>query len=146
MVQGGFLPNRENGKLTEKVDVMAIGFLVLSLITKTVFAKEGKSSVPSVHELIWSKYESEESKGGIEDYNCLVVHKSLSAEPDYYLDDGYTIVKLVMKCIRRHEDKRLTMKQVVKHLLKLEVVKHHAHFLGVETAVAPQVEHGGSCN
>ncbi|KAL3503093.1 hypothetical protein ACH5RR_037542 [Cinchona calisaya] len=148
MICGGIFPKRQSfriygcdtdpcmdrkGELTEKTDVFAFGVVLLCLITKTVYVENGKSDIPSVlYEWAWTKYKSYKSGGEDGKSDHLLVHQSLSAEPDYCSSDGCTIVNLGMKCIDNIQSERPTMKQVYKQLLKLEVVKHHANFVGLE--------------
>uniref|UniRef100_A0A5B7AGM8 Protein kinase domain-containing protein n=1 Tax=Davidia involucrata TaxID=16924 RepID=A0A5B7AGM8_DAVIN len=157
MITGGIFPDRtiyvhyvhgsygyidpSYGKIsgwTEKNDVFAFGIVLLGLIAKRVFTEEDrKARAPRVHQWAQNVYESSESDTGIKLSKRSLVHGSLEAEPGFFSTDGANITRLAMQCVEYYPEYRPTMEKVVKHLLKLQVVKRHAGFLGMD-----QVLHG----
>uniref|UniRef100_A0A5B7BMY7 Protein kinase domain-containing protein n=1 Tax=Davidia involucrata TaxID=16924 RepID=A0A5B7BMY7_DAVIN len=144
------------GGWTEKSDVFAFGIILLGLIAKRVFTEEDReANAPFVHQWARSKYgsdtgiklpkswlvhgslqaESNESDTGIKLSKLSLVHGSLQAEPGFFSTDGANITRLAMQCVEYYPEDRPTMKEVVRHLLKLQVVKHHAGFLGMDQAL-----------
>uniref|UniRef100_A0A5B7BQ11 Protein kinase domain-containing protein n=1 Tax=Davidia involucrata TaxID=16924 RepID=A0A5B7BQ11_DAVIN len=144
------------GGWTEKSDVFAFGIILLGLIAKRVYTEEDRlANAPFVHQWARSKYgsdtgiklpkswlvhgslqaESNESDTGIKLSKLSLVHGSLQAEPGFFSTDGANITRLAMQCVEYYPEDRPTMKEVVRHLLKLQVVKHHAGFLGMDQAL-----------
>lgn len=107
-----------------------IGVVLLGLITKRVITEEDRlSSAPLVYDWAQSEYIPQKSILGFECYKRSLVHQSLEAGP---FSDGLKVTKLAMPCVECNLQKRPTMKQVVKHLLSLCVVRCHACTLGID--------------
>ncbi|EYU42129.1 hypothetical protein MIMGU_mgv11b016476mg, partial [Erythranthe guttata] len=124
------------GDWSIKQDVFAFGVILLSLISKRVYTDEdSEAGAPFVFEWAFTEYEEAlESKSDVKETEFSLVHKSLAAEDDFCTVDGHKITTLALECVNRDEDERPTMKQVVKSLLKLEIVKQNADFIGVNKA------------
>ena len=60
-----------------------------------------------------------------------LVHKSLSRQPGFNLRDGVKITKMAMRCVEDYPCDRPTMKEVVKCLLSLRVVRDYDNLLGI---------------
>ncbi|KAI3469047.1 hypothetical protein Pfo_025710 [Paulownia fortunei] len=126
------------GHCSNKQDVFAFGVILLSLISQRVYTEEDRQAgVPFVYK--WALRESEafESDSDMENTQFSLVHKSQAAESDFCPADGHKITMLALECVNGVEYARPTMKQVVRSLLKLEVVKQHADFLGVNKLLHP---------
>ncbi|XP_073279633.1 probable serine/threonine-protein kinase PBL17 [Primulina huaijiensis] len=120
------------GTWSREQDVFAFGTILLSLISKRVYTEEERlSNAPNVNEWAWEEYNS-----NLDSYS--LVHESLAAESDCDPLDGRKITVLGIQCLRDPGYYRPTMKQVVKRLLRLKVVKRHADFLGVNMMHSPQ--------
>ncbi|XP_073157955.1 probable serine/threonine-protein kinase PBL1 [Henckelia pumila] len=144
MITGGIFPDRTKikeelngcwgyvdgygairGKWSRGRDVFAFGTILLSLISKKVYTEEDRlSDTPNVNDWALEEYYSNLEL-------CSLVHESLSAESDFDPLDGRRITALGIQCLHDPGDSRPTMKQVVKRLLRLKVVKRNADFLGV---------------
>ncbi|XP_073313407.1 probable serine/threonine-protein kinase PBL17 isoform X1 [Primulina huaijiensis] len=119
------------GIWSDEQDVFAFGTILLSLISKRVYTEEDRvCKMPNVNEWAWDKYHDNSDKYSL-------VHESLTAESDFDPVDGRKITCLGIQCLHDSDYYRPTMKQVVKRLLKLKVVKRHADFLGVNTMHSP---------
>ncbi|KAL7128955.1 hypothetical protein ABFS83_13G030100 [Erythranthe nasuta] len=122
------------GDRSNKQDVFAFGVVLLFLISKRVYTDEdSESCAPFVFE--WAFREYEEALQSKTEFS--LVHKSLADEDDFCTDDGHKITMLALECVNGDENQRPTMKQVVKSLLKLELVKQNADFLGVDKVLNP---------
>lgn len=136
------------GGWCEKIDVYAFGVILVGLIAKRVFNTDtdiGKNIsfvddwALSLYEkqpkfslidkgLAWvsSVYKKKQSKFSL-------VDQSLEADPAFNSSDGHKLTKLAMWCLKYFPRDRPTMKQVIKCLLDLHVVKIHASTLGLNT-------------
>ncbi|KAL7087142.1 hypothetical protein ACP275_13G048300 [Erythranthe tilingii] len=122
------------GDRSNKQDVFAFGVVLLFLILKRVYTDEdSESCAPFVFE--WAFREYEEALQSKTEFS--LVHKSLADEDDFCTDDGHKITMLALECVNGDENQRPTVKQVVKSLLKLEVVKQNADFIGVNKVLNP---------
>ncbi|KAG8372817.1 hypothetical protein BUALT_Bualt12G0106500 [Buddleja alternifolia] len=128
----GYIDISASGNLPDKQDVFAFGVILVSLISKEVYTEDDRQgSLPFVYEWAWREFEAYESDIDMEKPEFSLVHKNLAEGPDFCLGDGHKITALALKCVNRDECERPNMKQVVRSLLKLEVVKQHSHFLGL---------------
>ncbi|CAH9112990.1 unnamed protein product [Cuscuta europaea] len=93
------------GKWSVKSDVYSFGVLLLELITKGECKGPGPNS-QSRHSL---------------------VHPSLNVDSNFRLSDAIKITKLATDCVKYDPLKRPSMKQVVRCLQNLHVVRHHAN-------------------
>uniref|UniRef100_A0A5B7ALJ9 Protein kinase domain-containing protein n=1 Tax=Davidia involucrata TaxID=16924 RepID=A0A5B7ALJ9_DAVIN len=118
---------------TEKSDVFAFGVVLLSLIAKRAYTEEDRGTCIYGHRWAEDEYETIES---IKLSKRSLVHGSLEAEPGFYSTDGAKITRLAMQCVEFYPVDRPTMNDVVKHLLKLQIVKHHAGFLGMDQVLS----------
>ncbi|KAL9145264.1 hypothetical protein ABFS82_13G030700 [Erythranthe guttata] len=114
------------GDWSIKQDVFAFGVILLSLISKRVYTDEDEDSeagAPFVFEWAFTEYEEAlESKSDVKETEFSLVHKSLADEDDFCRDDGHKITMLALECVNGDENQRPMMKQVVKSLLKLELI------------------------
>ncbi|XP_073058961.1 probable serine/threonine-protein kinase PBL11 [Primulina eburnea] len=158
MVTGGILPDRtvhkndhvngcyshidpyagKKGKCSDKQDVFAYGVILLGLITKKVYTGEDwQAQLPFVHEWAQREYIANESDSVTKATRRSLVHESLTKDPDFDSTDGAEITTMAMECINVCDHERPTMKQVLRSLLTLPVVKQHAPFLGVNKLLHP---------
>ncbi|KAL7086948.1 hypothetical protein ACP275_13G034600 [Erythranthe tilingii] len=128
---------------SDKQDVFAFGVILLNLISKRVYSRENRGqNETDIYEWAWEEYLSfnelleQTSKSEWHNINFSLVHESLTAEPDFDADDGEKISELLIECTRSDPSDRPTMKQVVRSLRKLKVVKKNADFLGVKKGAA----------
>ncbi|KAM7503452.1 hypothetical protein LguiB_002356 [Lonicera macranthoides] len=123
-----------HGEWCDKADVFAFGTLLLMLISKRNNVEEDlhNREVPFVHEWANNVYKPKKTKMGFFPSKWSLVHKSLLRQPGFSLRDGVKITKMAMRCVEYYPCDRPTMKQVVKCLLSLRVVRDHAAFLGIE--------------
>ncbi|KAK3033313.1 hypothetical protein RJ639_033781 [Escallonia herrerae] len=111
------------GKWSTKSDIFAFGVLLLNLITKRVDRQEERESdKPFVYEWAQKVYDDNTSKLS----RRSLVHGSLEADPLYIKTDGAKITKLAIQCVEDDPQDRPTIKQVVRSLMKLQIVYHHA--------------------
>ncbi|KAK6144805.1 hypothetical protein DH2020_021625 [Rehmannia glutinosa] len=122
-----------SGVFSDKQDVYAFGTIFLSLISKRVYTEEDRqNSAPCRVVWAWeSFYADDDSETEVKKPKFSLVHQSLVAESDYDPADGHKITMLAMECTDNDVSVRPTMKQVVRSLLKLKVVKKNADFFGV---------------
>ncbi|GFQ04522.1 protein kinase apk1b chloroplastic [Phtheirospermum japonicum] len=117
---------------SDKKDVFAFGTILLSLISKRVYTEEVRQvNGPYVSDWAWSSYTKHAYLKESKNTMFSLVNQSLAAETDYNFGDGPKITRLALKCINTNLAQRPTMKQVLRCLLKLKVVKKNADFLGV---------------
>ncbi|KAG8387131.1 hypothetical protein BUALT_Bualt03G0221400 [Buddleja alternifolia] len=122
-----------SGDCSNKQDVFAFGVILLSLISKKVYTEENRQAgVPFVYQWARKEYESAVE---MEKPMFSLVHESLAKEPVFCPADGHKITMLALECVNGGVDQRPTMKQVYRSLKKLEVVKGHAPFLGLDSMV-----------
>ncbi|XP_073157665.1 probable serine/threonine-protein kinase PBL28 [Henckelia pumila] len=153
MITGGIFPDRTKIKIEVVIgcygyidahaayqrtwslqqDVFAFGTILMSLISKRVYTEEDRLSddKPNVNEWAWDEYDHNSIR-------CSLVHESLAADRNFDPFDGFTITRLGIQCLQEPSYYRPTMKQVVKRLLALKVVKRHADFLGVNKMYSPR--------
>ncbi|KAK6144761.1 hypothetical protein DH2020_021581 [Rehmannia glutinosa] len=133
-----------SGVFSDKQDVYAFGTIFLSLISKSVYTEEDRqNSAPCRVVWAWeSFYADDDSETEVKKPKFSLVHQSLVAESDYDPADGHKITMLAMECTDNDVSVRPTMKQVVRSLLKLKVVKKNADFFGVNK-VLRSCENGG---
>ncbi|KAL3503094.1 hypothetical protein ACH5RR_037543 [Cinchona calisaya] len=125
------------GEWNNKSDVFSFGVLLLNLITKRIFTKEDrKAATPLPHRWAWNQYAPRQSDSGIK--LPVLVHQSLTADPDYCRSDGRKLTKLAMKCVGEDPEHRPDMKKIVNCLLKLRVIKQHADYLGKDILLHAQ--------
>ncbi|KAJ4842534.1 hypothetical protein Tsubulata_020816 [Turnera subulata] len=111
---------------TQSCDVYAYATVLLSLLCKRLFTEEERlSGRPDVAEWAVNEFKASSST------DCSLVHKSFEEQPGYYRGDAVDITKLAMECVASEPLEAPTMKQVVKRLLKLKVVRTHAAQLGI---------------
>ncbi|KAL7087384.1 hypothetical protein ACP275_13G065500 [Erythranthe tilingii] len=154
-ISGGVFPNRRTyschrgcygctdiaifntGRWSNKQDVFAFGVILLNLISRRVYTdKDMQVGAPFVFEWALTEYkEAFESESDVKEFS--LVHKSLADEDDCCTADGHNITMLALECVNGDENQRPTMKQVVKSLLKLQIVKHNADFLGANKVLNP---------
>ncbi|XP_073157738.1 serine/threonine-protein kinase PBS1-like isoform X2 [Henckelia pumila] len=135
MVTGGILPDRTVHKNNHvhgshsHIDPYAGK---KGLITKRVYKEEDQQAqLPFVHEWAEREYNANESDSVTKTAQRSLVHESLTNDPDFNSADGAKITAMAMECINVCDYERPTMKQVLRSLLTLPVVKQHAPFLGV---------------
>ncbi|KAK3012913.1 hypothetical protein RJ639_008327 [Escallonia herrerae] len=143
MISGGIFPNRAAnrfqyvfgcygsiessfhyyGKWSTKSDIFAFGVLLLNLITKRVDRQEERGSDrPFVYE--WAQKVYDDDTGKLSRRS--LVHGSLEADPLYIKTDGAKITKLAIQCVEDDPKDRPTIKQVVRSLMKLQIVYRDA--------------------
>lgn len=115
-------------------DVFAFGSILLSLISKRLFTEEERQAFgPTVPRWAWAELLAyEDSETGLKRPKFSLVHQSLAADPDFIAADGHKITALALDCTKGDLDERPNIKQVLRYLLKLKVVKKNADFLGVD--------------
>lgn len=110
---------------SEKCDVFAYGVVLLGLITKRVYTNKDETNHASfVYELANSEYKSGNKSS--------MVHQSLERGPSFNSVDGIQITELALKCVDCNPQKRPTMDQVLRCLLKLCICNDEADSLGIE--------------
>ncbi|KAG8381718.1 hypothetical protein BUALT_Bualt05G0001800 [Buddleja alternifolia] len=123
MTGGGIFPEESQDKTKRQKtgiqdDVFGFGVLLLSLITKQRVTKEDAlesiiaqgCNLKSVSSLIGNKRVS-----------LSPIHGSFEVDPYFYACDGPQTLELVMECLQS----RPSMKEVVRRLQKLQVVRKH---------------------
>ncbi|KAG8387130.1 hypothetical protein BUALT_Bualt03G0221300 [Buddleja alternifolia] len=128
------------GDFSDKIDVFGFGAILLSLIMKRVYTEEERlRSAPFVFKLALNEYEEyeygSESETEVNRPKFSVVHQSLAAEPGYCPDDGHKLSMMGVECVIGLGSERPNMKQILNSMLKLNVVKEHADYLGVNDAI-----------
>ncbi|KAK3012912.1 hypothetical protein RJ639_008326 [Escallonia herrerae] len=148
MITGGIFPDRRdsntqfvsewNGsvkmssyvpeKWTEKTDVFAFGVVLLNLLTKSVFIEEEEG-----------EGERERERPCLREWPPVMyltdwgtewsLHRSLEADQLFCELDGSRIIELAKQCLESDPTDRPTMKQVVRDLMKLQIVQRHAETL-----------------
>lgn len=136
------------GGWCEKNDVYAFGVILVGLIAKRVFNTDTDmdTNIPFVDDWALSLYEKQPKFSLIDKGLAWVssvykkkqskfslVDQSLEADPAFNSSDGHKLTKLAMWCLKYFPRDRPTMKQVIKCLLDLHVVKIHASTLGLNT-------------
>ncbi len=101
--------------------------VLLGLITKRVYTEEDRvARAPFIYQWAQTQYKPQTSKSSL-------VYQSLGGEPLFYHpSDGFEITNLAMQCVEYNPKKRPSMKQVVRRLLKLHVVRYHAEILDID--------------
>lgn len=121
------------------IDVYAFGSILINLMSKRVYNIEDGDTLDS-KVTDWARekyyeydeaYEDADSNTKIPKFS--IVHESLTADPDFVKADEHKMSMLAVECTHGWtEVRRPTIKQVLRRLLKLKVVKQHAEFFGVK--------------
>ncbi|KAL3502822.1 hypothetical protein ACH5RR_037271 [Cinchona calisaya] len=134
---------------SQGTDVFAFGVVLLGLISNRFFTEEDRQAC-NPHVCDWAD-EQYYGKPEYTDYFCdeevtdcksddydesgetkrCLVHESLQTDPFFYTTDGFGITTLAVRCASFYPSLRPTMKNVVKRLFKLKVVKDHPEYFGV---------------
>lgn len=104
------------------------------MISRRVYTKKDRlDDSQSITLWAWDEYVAYEydSDADLKRPKFSLVHQSLAADPNFHPADGRKLTGLAMECIDDFAI-RPTMKQVVRSLLKLKVVKKNADFLRVD--------------
>ncbi|KAL9142569.1 hypothetical protein ABFS82_14G178400 [Erythranthe guttata] len=124
---------------SEKQDVFAFGTILLSLISKRLYTEQDRQNLaPYVCQWAYGKfieYEIDSSNTDSKKPKFSVVHPSLEADPYFDPSDGHKITALALECVGDEFAMRPTMKQVLRSLLDLKVVKKHVDFESCENVV-----------
>ncbi|EYU43507.1 hypothetical protein MIMGU_mgv1a0092641mg, partial [Erythranthe guttata] len=125
---------------SEKQDVFAFGTILLSLISKRLYTEQDRQNLaPYVCQWAYGKfieYEIDSSNTDSKKPKFSVVHPSLEADPYFDPSDGHKITALALECVGDEFAMRPTMKQVLRSLLDLKVVKKHVDFESCENVVS----------
>ncbi|XP_065848767.1 uncharacterized protein [Euphorbia lathyris] len=115
------------GKWSDSCDIFSYGVVLLSLISKRVYKDDGDSTdAPFVY--AWAKNEHKQQNSVASGkFKSWLVHDSLKSDPDFNFDDAVTITNLAMRCVKDNPQQRPTMKQVVRQMLNLHIVKQNAN-------------------
>ncbi|GLT86885.1 hypothetical protein SLE2022_049950 [Rubroshorea leprosula] len=143
MISGGIFPDRTKrreyvrgcigyidfelgrGSWSEASDVFSFGIVLIGLVSKRVCTEEEEASgEPFLDEWLNSQYDEKTSELGFDKTQFSIVHESLKGDPGFCSNDGVAITKLAMQCVKGKFD-RPTMKQVVKQLLNLSIVRNN---------------------
>lgn len=112
-------------------DVFSYGVVLLNLISKRIITEEDRENeTPYVYEWADEEYETHLTSAGSSEFS--LAHPSLEADVGFESTDAHKVTELAMQCVQPERYSRPTMKQVVKRLLELRVVSHHAHELGIK--------------
>ncbi|KAL7086937.1 hypothetical protein ACP275_13G033900 [Erythranthe tilingii] len=127
------------GAHSETQDVFAFGVILLNLISKRVYKRENRGlNEYEIYEWAWKEYLSfnnlleQTSESEWHTINFSLVDQSLTGEPDFDADDGEKLSEMLIECTRADPSDRPNIKQIVRSLLKLKVVKKNADFLGLK--------------
>ncbi|XP_065850422.1 probable serine/threonine-protein kinase PBL28 isoform X1 [Euphorbia lathyris] len=115
------------GKWSDSCDIFSYGVVLLSLISKRVYKDDGDSTdAPFVY--VWAKNEHKQQNSVASGkFKSWLVHDSLKSDPYFNFDDAVTITNLAMRCVKDNPQQRPTMKQVVRQMLNLHIVKQNAN-------------------
>ncbi|GKU96438.1 hypothetical protein SLEP1_g9674 [Rubroshorea leprosula] len=109
---------------SETSDVFSFGVVLIGLISKRVCTEEeAELGEPFLYEWLNSQYNEKTSDSGFDKTKFSIVHESLKGDPGFCASDGVAITKLAMQCVEEDKYDRPTMKQVVKQLLNLSIVR-----------------------
>ncbi|KAM7503450.1 hypothetical protein LguiB_002354 [Lonicera macranthoides] len=114
-------------------DIFAFGTLLIMLISKRVYDEADCEDfdVEPVHCWAYNAYNPMRSANGFVPSKHSLVHRSLQQQPGFYNRDGLKIAKLAMRCIGYWPDDLPTMKEVVRSLFNLLVVRRYADILDI---------------
>ncbi|XP_055959662.1 probable inactive leucine-rich repeat receptor-like protein kinase At3g03770 isoform X2 [Mercurialis annua] len=113
-------------------DVYAYGCVLLGLISKKVYTEEDvKNGSVYVSDSAIAYYDEEKSKARFNQARFSLVERKLSEDGDHFARDGAELTRLALQCVALDLFERPSMKQVVKRLLNLQVVRKHAKELGI---------------
>ncbi|XP_050208461.1 uncharacterized protein LOC126657741 isoform X2 [Mercurialis annua] len=117
-------------------DVFAYGCVLLGLISKKVYTEEDvKNGSVYVSDSAIAYYDEEKSKACFDQARFSLVERELSKDGDHFANDGAELTRLALQCVAFDSFERPSMKQVVKCLLNLLVVRKHAKELGIKQVV-----------
>ncbi|OMO60515.1 hypothetical protein CCACVL1_24089 [Corchorus capsularis] len=114
----------ESGSWTRWSDVYSYGGILIELITERITDMEdyGRVEIETENTSCWALDEVESGKRPIE-----LVHASLQKDQDYNVSDALLLAELGMSCIEFFPEKRPRMRQIVKTLKELSIVKEHGN-------------------
>ncbi|KAL0369744.1 UNVERIFIED_CONTAM: Serine/threonine-protein kinase BSK11 [Sesamum angustifolium] len=146
MMVGNFFPKKLQEteahcqKSGEKDDIFAFGLLLLSLTSKKIISeKEAMGSLmPHVSKWNLSEVESVDSLIGNKRVRLSLVHGSFEAESYFYATDGEEISRVGMQCLHPSPAERPSMKQIVRRLQRLQIVRDHGDLVVVKSKDRPK--------
>ncbi|KAJ4836399.1 hypothetical protein Tsubulata_046786 [Turnera subulata] len=99
------------------------------LVSKVVDLDEvGTVDKQTIFDWAWREYKSPKDEPSQRNFS--LVHPSLESDPLFDCIDGIKVTKLALHCVHKDPRKRPSMKQVYKHLLKLNVAQSDAAIKG----------------
>ncbi|KAJ4836872.1 hypothetical protein Tsubulata_035783 [Turnera subulata] len=113
-------------------DVFGYGIVLFCLITK-YFYMDKRYDGKSLHISDWveREYKAKSLSTGSSRSKCSFVHPSLEVERGFCGCDGLELTKLATQCVDLDPSVRPTVRQVIKQLCKLHVVRNYADELGI---------------
>ncbi|OMO60519.1 hypothetical protein CCACVL1_24093 [Corchorus capsularis] len=109
-----------SGSWTRWSDVYSYGGILIELIAKKITNMEdhGRVEIKTT-----SRWALDELKSGI--LHIELVDASLQKDQDYNVSDALLVAELGMSCVELYPEKRPRMRQIVKRLKELSIVKEH---------------------
>ncbi|OMO60517.1 hypothetical protein CCACVL1_24091 [Corchorus capsularis] len=111
-----------SGYWTRWSDVYSYGGILIELIAKRITDMEDYGKVRILNTSRWALNEVESGKRPID-----LVDLSLQKDKDYNVSDALLVAELGMSCIELYPEKRPRMRQIVRRLKELSIVKEHGN-------------------